>query len=379
MAQVKNQQTLLRPPLFSRSFEAISQFTRLSERTATHVMRLSNHYVAKPDSESPWLDPTALEALLLYFHPLNQSRTYGVSLRAKQVGFFSQLDRIVEVGAGSGAATLGIASAYAGFEFVTLTDISQEVLSIGRGLLEKCLHGLHSLDVQKLDLHRLKLKDDEAKSTLAVFSYVLTEGISSTHLEDFLKQNPSLEALAIFEPATQEDGRKLQAMRTLLQRYGYHIWAPCPHGEECPLLKQSERDWCHDRVPHIQPDWWEELESKLPIKNKSLTVSYLFARKQTPERGVNARVVGDPLFEKTKIRQMICRGENREFLSWFPSRMGIKPEEFDLARGDLFKTTELIFSDPRGTDRAREFRLTLDGINQIKTSLQTFPINSSSS
>lgn len=379
MAQVKNQQTLLRPPLFTRSFEAISQFASLSEKTASNVMRLSNHYVAKPDSESPWLDPTAREALLLYFHPLNQSRTYGVSLRAKQVGFFSQLDRLVEIGAGSGAATIGISSANSGFKSVTLTDISKEVLSIGRGILEKSLHGLNSLDVQKLDLNSLKLKEDEAKSTLAVFSYVLTEGISSIHFEDFLKQNPFLEALAIFEPATQEDGRKLQAMRTLLKRYGYHVWAPCPHSEECPLLKQSERDWCHDRVPHIQPDWWETLESQLPIKNKSLTVSYLFARRQNPQRGTTARVVGDPLFEKTKVRQMICRGENREFLSWFPSRMGMQPEDFDLARGDLFKTSDLIFGDPRGTDRAREYRLNLESIEQIKESLQTFPINSSSS
>jgi ribosomal protein RSM22 (predicted rRNA methylase) len=379
MAQVKNQQTVVRPPIFERAFASILEIVNPSAMSSSKVMQLSNHYVSKPDSESPWLNPTAIEALLLYYHPLNQARAFGASLRARQTGFFSDLEHLIEIGAGSGAATMGILAAYPLFHFIKLTDISREVLAIAEKILRNSLAGDTSLLFETIDLSSVEIKSIAAAKTLAVFSYVLTEGISTSDLEGFLKKNSQLEAIAIFEPATQEDARKLQALRGLLKRYGYSVWAPCPHNLACPLLAQSDRDWCHDRVPHIKPDWWDDLESQLPIKNPSLAVSYLFARKQNPVLSSKIRVVGDPLYEKTKVRQMFCRGENREFFSWFPSRLGIDEAYFDLARGDLFAATDSLFEQAKGSEPAREFRLNMANIEEIRNSLQTLPTSSSSS
>ena len=49
-----------------------------------------------------------------------------------------------------------------------------------------------------------------------------------------------------------------------------------------------------------------------------MTYSYLLARKDPPsERSEQlARIVGDPLKERGKTKQLVCRGEQREFLSW---------------------------------------------------------------
>lgn len=370
MAQVKNQGTLKTPPIFERTFQALVSHGTLSKQTPANVMKLSNHYVAKPDAKSPWTEPEAREALLLYFHPLNQSRVYGVSQRAAQLGFFTGLTKLTEIGAGSGAATIGLLAAHSGFEAIELTDISKEILDLARDIVKHSISEKQTVAVRQSELQSLKLSSSDSPKTLAVFSYVLTEGRAIEKLGHFLKSNPDLEALAIFEPATQEDGRRLQSLRSVLQDHGYSIWAPCPHAEACPLLAESDRDWCHDRTPHFKPDWWDKLESELPIKNASLTVSYLFARKLKPLREPSVRVIGDPLFEKTKVRQMICRGPHREFMSWFPSRLGIKPEDFDLARGDLFKSSLDIFKDPRGADRSREYRLDLPAIQEIqKTNL----------
>lgn len=371
MAQVKNQRTLKTPAIFERSYQAIEMHGALSKATAANVMKLSNHYVAKPEAKSPWTDPGSKEALLLYFHPLNQSRVYGVSLRALSVGFFSGLGKITEIGAGSGAATIGLLAAYSGFKSIELTDLSREILELGRQIVKQTLSDEHDVSIRQSDIQSLKLDELDAPRTLAVFSYVLTEGRAGEKLEQFLDSNPNLEALAIFEPATQEDGRRLQELRTRLQARGYTIWAPCPHAEACPLLAESDRDWCHDRTPHFKPKWWDKLEAELPIKNSSLTVSYLFARKQKPLREAQVRVIGDPLFEKTKVRQMICRGPHREFISWFPSRLGIQQEDFDLARGDLFKASPGIFQDPRGADRSREYRLDKNAIDAILENNQT--------
>ena len=55
------------------------------------------------------------------------------------------------------------------------------------------------------------------------------------------------------------------------------------------------------------------------MRNNTITTSYLLARKKKPSVAASSkrvRLVGDQLPEKGKTRQLICRGENREYLSW---------------------------------------------------------------
>jgi len=62
----------------------------------------------------------------------------------------------------------------------------------------------------------------------------------------------------------------------------------------------------------------EDLEALLPMKNRTLTYSYLLLSREIQDqtwRGA-ARVIGDTLEENGKTRQLICRGAKREFLSW---------------------------------------------------------------
>jgi len=73
------------------------------------------------------------------------------------------------------------------------------------------------------------------------------------------------------------------------------------------------------------------MEEHLPMKNKTLTMSYLLMRKAKPQVISAARVVGDTLKEKGKDRQMICRGSEREFLAWM-HKNGIAQE---IPRGSL--------------------------------------------
>lgn len=69
------------------------------------------------------------------------------------------------------------------------------------------------------------------------------------------------------------------------------------------------------------------------MKNKTVTTSYLLARKQKPKdiAKMKARLTGDSLNEKGKTRQLICRNEKREFLTWMHKT--ISPQV--LLRGDL--------------------------------------------
>ncbi len=122
----------------------------------------------------------------------------------------------------------------------------------------------------------------------------------------------------ILEPSTRERGRALMEWRSKFIAEGFEALAPCTHAEACPLLVNSPRDWCHMRFHFDGPAWWREIENHLPMKNNTLTYSYLLASRtaRDPRYRGAIRVIGDTLPEKGKTRQMICRGPEREFFSW---------------------------------------------------------------
>ncbi|MDZ4081552.1 MAG: small ribosomal subunit Rsm22 family protein [Bdellovibrionales bacterium] len=385
MAQVRNLLNLEPPSLFLEVESALRRSLGPADpaKQADHVLRLSNHYVSSPESLSPWSHAWAMKALLSYYHPLNQSRAFGVANRGLQRGFFEGLSTIHDFGCGTGAAALGMLAAWPEFKKVVLSDHSSEVLKTAHTLFSEV--PLLSKDGVKWDTKAETLETssppESPKTSLALFSYVLTEAGAIDRFERFLKRGAqrSFEAIVILEPSTSADGRRLQRLRSVLLENDYHIWAPCTHSDKCPLLEESDRDWCHDRFPPFLPSWWKNLEAGLPMKNQSITVSYLLARKKPlPSETKFVRVTGDPLHEKTKMRQLICRGPHREFISWFPSRFA-KPaakelKNFDLARGDLFKDDPKFWQDQRGAERGHEYRLGENEIFQIRDSLEELAI-----
>lgn len=388
MAQVRNLVNLESPTLFLEVEAALRHSLGAADpaKQSDQVLRLSNHYVTSPDALSPWNHAWAMKALLSYYHPLNQSRAYGVAHRGLQREYFADLNTIYDFGCGTGAAALGLLAACPNFRKAVLSDHSAEVLKTADSLFSRLPH----LTENKIEWETIVETLETSKpptspqTSLALFSYVLTEAGAIDRFARFLKgtKQQQFEAIAILEPSTSADGRRLQRLRSVLLENEYHIWAPCTHADKCPLLEESDRDWCHDRFPPFLPSWWKSLEAGLPMKNQSITVSYLLARKKPPLAETKfIRVTGDPLHEKTKMRQLICRGPHREFISWFPSRFG-KPaakelKEFDLARGDLFKDDIRLWQDKRGAERGHEYRLSEVEIYQIRDSLESLTIKPS--
>jgi hypothetical protein len=81
------------------------------------------------------------------------------------------------------------------------------------------------------------------------------------------------------------------------------------------------------------PSWFQEMERHLPMKNRTVTFSYLIASKKLRPTKGKARLTGDLLVERGKSRILICRGPKREFLSWLHRDL---PNQ-ELWRGDLFE------------------------------------------
>lgn len=272
-----------------------------SKALAKCVQALSDYFISTPDGQTPWHEIWAQVAYLSYYLPLNASRIKALVDEADKRNFFSGIENVVDFGAGLATASLAIAEKHSlNFHLVERASEPQR-------LIEK-----HFTHFQAKEWMRTisTAKIPNPKKTVAVFSYSLTE------LSDIPDWAYNCEALMLIEPSTQQDGRKLLQLRQKLLDNGYHVYAPCTHEQACPLLSQSKTDWCHDRIHFDSPAWYKKMEEHLPMKNRTLTMSYVLMRKTAPAAIQAARIVGDTLKEKGKTRQMVCRGPDREFLAW---------------------------------------------------------------
>lgn len=317
---------------------SLSQPKKLAEA----VLRLSDHYQTE-SSTSPWEHDWAKAAYLCYFFPLNYARARSVVIEGSHRGFFTDLENVIDYGSGTGAAMFSVADELKHPWLERLCyDIGSQALAL-QDLLNDREHPITSTTVEP---KKLKPK------TLGIFSYSLNE------LETFPQQFLEADALMLVEPSTRAHGRRLLQLRDdLILNRGFYAWAPCPHQGPCPLLNNSERDWCHDRIAWEAPSWFSKIEKELPIKNPTLTFSYVLLRKTPPKSRVQTekllgRVVGDALVEKGKTRQLICIDSQRRFMSWFPQRLDRDTlKHFDFYRGDLLEL------DSNLEERANEIRV----------------------
>lgn len=297
---------------------------------AEAVKKLSDFYLDNPSSPTPWEDVWAQVASLVYFFPLNYSRAALVAREAQRLGFFKGVSALIDDGSGMGSGLLAFKDHLDAKEVSLKSwqarDVSHDALKLLKEL------DLPSTPTQTHVVHGVERSAHEHyASTVLLASYVFTE------LHHLPKEWLKYDNLILIEPSTREDARRLQAERPKLIEQGFELWAPCPHQDDCPLLIHSEKDWCHDRLHFDAPSWFLDIEKLLPMKNRTLSFSYLVAKKKpSPVRSSEGyvRLVGDTLEEKGKHRQSVCRGPTKEFLAWFPQRLA-KGEKIELERGSL--------------------------------------------
>jgi hypothetical protein len=290
---------------------------------ADAVLKMSDFYIAQPSAATPWRESWCQIAQLAYFLPLNFVRSQAVFQEAQAQKFpWAQSDELLDFGSGLGAGSLPWLQGHEGL--VTYAERSSEAQRLHKGLLQAAPR-------RPRDSNWISEKDIRpSQSRTALFSYSLTE------IQALPAWIYECESLIWIEPSTREDGRLLLQRRKELLQKGFSMWAPCPHQQGCPLFENSKTDWCHDRIFFQMPKWFQEIEKFLPMKNASLTFSYLLASKTPAPATQQWRTVGDQLEEKGKTRQLICRGPEREFLSWL-HRDGEVPE---VPRGVLIDPPE---------------------------------------
>jgi hypothetical protein len=307
---------------------------RLSDdhKLAANIKTLSDFYIDHPGAPTPWAEKWCQIAYLGYYLPLNIMRANSVFKEAHARNFPIS-ENIIDFGSGLGSGSFGYAEVYSkNISKLTNVETANHAINLHQELIAK----FNSFTPHKVEWKELIRKTDP-KST-AVFSYSLAELKS---LPDWASE---CENLVIIEPSTRDIARRLLEVREGLQKNNFYVWAPCTHQEACPLLHKSKTDWCHDRIHFDAPDWFLEIEKHLPFKNHTLTFSYLLMSKQKPSKQLShsnhalssplqARTTGDLLREKGKSRQLICRSQERELLTWMHKNI----DEQEIPRGMLVK------------------------------------------
>jgi ribosomal protein RSM22 (predicted rRNA methylase) len=123
-------------------------------------------------------------------------------------------------------------------------------------------------------------------------------------------------ALVVVEPALKGRTRHLHAVRDVLAEGGTTVFAPCLHAKPCPVLA-AEGDWCHEDLPVDLPPWLVPLARAAGLRWQGLTFSYLVLRRDErrlvgeldqapgPAR-LHLRVISELLRTKGKAEIFAC-------------------------------------------------------------------------
>jgi ribosomal protein RSM22 (predicted rRNA methylase) len=226
--------------------------------------------------------------------------------------------RMVDVGAGLGAMTWGIARALtrSGGEPVRiealLVDEDAEALKVAESI------GREAVAQLGVDGAALTIRTQTAKiavgmklpeADLVVLGQVLSEldvamdpaERATKHaalITDLLERVVAPDgALVVVEPALRDRTRHLHAVRDLLALRGTTIFAPCLHASGCPVLT-TMGDWCHEDLPVDLPAWVVPLARAAGLRWQGLTFSHLVLRRDgrrlVDEVVTGAEKPGDP-------------------------------------------------------------------------------------
>jgi len=118
-------------------------------------------------------------------------------------------------------------------------------------------------------------------------------------------------SLVIVEPALAARARHLHAIRNgLLEAKAGHVFAPCVHQASCPALS-GPRDWCHEDRDISLPDWLVPVARAAGLRFEGLTFSYLVMRRDARTvseafEGACDRVISGRLVSKGKEEVVVC-------------------------------------------------------------------------
>jgi ribosomal protein RSM22 (predicted rRNA methylase) len=312
------------------------------------VAALSNTFtVARADATAAYAsDAKAWLAYGLYFFPQTFMRVRFVLEELRLRGFpIPPAPRVLDLGAGSGAATAALLDAWGLPGETTLLDRSPVGLDVARDLLVDVYR--HAPRTTRGDLRELP----DGQWDVLLVSYALNESLATAPEAEQTKWIAAAARrltpnglLLLCEPLIDSAGPFMDRLRTAaLGEAGLHIWAPCPHAQACPLA--ARRSSCHDVRNWRMPPAAQALNNRLGRNIQDLKFSFLaLSPLAPPAAGPAFRLVAPVHPTKGKWEMLGCapEGELRRYeVLKRDADEAARRQLGDLERGDRVQLDDL--------------------------------------
>lgn len=233
--------------------------------------------------------------------------------------------RVLDVGAGCGAMTIGLCTWLAAREHrvsvrATLVDQDADALAIAKDAIATIAR---ELDVSVVV--ETRAADVAAPSFGGPYDLVLAGSVLNELADSLAFVAAMLTALApagvliIIEPALRATTRALHVVRdALITGNRATVLAPCTRkSAPCPALA-DERDWCHEHRPLQLPPRARQLATNTGLRDGDMKLAYLtLCRPEAaPPPPAAWRVVSDPHASKGKLEMTLCGAPG-----WVPARL----------------------------------------------------------
>jgi SAM-dependent methyltransferase len=183
--------------------------------------------------------------------------------------------RVVDLGAGCGAMSLGLLAMIRDVELVAI-DRDAAALAIAKRAIEAFTPSVRVMtgDVTKAVIPPCELV------VMGTVLNELAEDVARNVVERALAAVADDGAVIVIEPALRATSRALHAIRDGLIAKGAHIFAPCTRRiAPCPMLADPD-DWCHEDRALALPPRTAELARLTHLRDGGMKFSYLVVRKQ---------------------------------------------------------------------------------------------------
>ncbi|KMS81848.1 rRNA methyltransferase [Streptomyces leeuwenhoekii] len=207
----------------------------------------------------------------------------------------------VDVGGGTGAATWAAGAVWDGVRPVTVLDWAEPALALGREIA--AAHpALADVTWRR---SRIGAALTLESTDLVTVSYVLNELTAPDRAALVDAAASAAQAVVIVEPGTPDGYARVIEARDRLVSAGFHVAAPCPHSDTCPIAPGT--DWCHFSARVSRSSLHRQVKGgSLAYEDEKF--SYVAAAR-FPVAPAPSRVVRRPQIRKGQVLLDLCESE----------------------------------------------------------------------
>ena len=305
------------------------------------IRAVSARYNDPTNASFARLGPEALAARLLFWFPRDAPKAAAAVRELVRHGDLAPGPkplRVLDLGAGLGAATFGLERALGVRVDPTLVDTDANALSLAGEIL-----GSHA-KLRTGDLSRVEGGPWDVIIAMQVLSELDREAPADARLTKhaaliarWLRALAPNGTLVLIEPALRDRARHLHAIPLPQDA---NVYAPCLHSRPCAM---PERDWCHEDLPVDLPPSLVPLARAAGLRFERLTFAYRLVRLDGAALRVHlgdtpcARIVGVPPRTKGRCDRVVCGddGAVRRIIRLDRHENTINAGFDELTRGDL--------------------------------------------